>query len=843
MIIPYGGSKVALQGDIDQLPEGSLLHVYSISLQSDSADAATIPEQVQKIIDEFSSVFAVPTKLPPTRACDHTIPLVPGAAPVSVRPYRFAPAVKDEIERQIQEMLASGIIQRSTSPFSSSVLLVKKKDGSWRFCVDYRHLNAITLKSKYPVPIIDEFLDELASACWFSSLDLRSGFHQIRLKVGEEFKTAFQTHCGHFEFRVMAFRLTGAPGTFQFTMNSTLSPYLRKFVLVFFDDILIYSRTFEEHLIHLKLVLELLVKDHWLVKLSKCSFAQRQISYLGHTISEQGVGTDPSKIAAVAQRPIPVNAKELRSFLGLAGYYRKFVRHFGLICKPLTDLLKKQSLFVWTVKHSNSFNALKQALCNAPVLALPDFSKQFCIETDASGTGVGAVLLQEGHPLAYISKALGPRSQGLSTNEKEYLAILLAVQQWRQYLQHQEFLIFTDQRSLSQLNEQRLHTPWQQKVFTKLLGLQYLANRRFSPNSCALSRKSSHTSQCAAISSCTPQWLTEVVDGYRLDPNSLSLLSRLSIDPQSVPGYTLHQGLIRFKNRIWIGDNAQLHMKLLHACHSSPVGGHSGFPVTYKRMHQLFAWKGMKKAVQKFVASCPVCQQSKPDRTRMPGLFQPLPVPTSSWQIISLDFVEGLPQSGTSNCILVVIDSLTKYGHFVPLRHPFTVVVVAKAFMSNVYKLHGLPSVIISDRDKVFTSTLWQELFKLAGVELHMSTSYHPQSDGQTERLNQTVETFLRCFVNACPSKWLSWLPLAEFWYNCCPHSAIGVSPFVALYGHGPRQFGISDAAVSVPELSVWLQERQLMTELIKQHLHRSKLRMKKQADQGRTERQFEVRD
>lgn len=199
-------------------------------------------------------MFQVPTELPPSRACDHSIPLIPGATPVNVRPYRFAPAVKTEIEKQVQEVLANGVIQKSVSPFSSSVLLVKKKDNTWRFCVDYRHLNAITLKSKYPVPIIDEFLDELGSASWFSCLDLRSGFHQIRLKPGEEFKTAFQTHFGHFEFRVMAFGLTGAHGTFQLAMNTTLSPYLRKFVLVFFDDILIYSRTFEEHLLHLRLV-------------------------------------------------------------------------------------------------------------------------------------------------------------------------------------------------------------------------------------------------------------------------------------------------------------------------------------------------------------------------------------------------------------------------------------------------------------------------------------------------------------------------------------------------------------------------------------------------------------
>jgi hypothetical protein len=407
-------------------------------------------------------------------------------------------------------------------------------------------LNAITIQGKYPVPVIDEFLDELAHASWFTSLDLRSGFHQIRLKFhGEEYKTAFQTHCGHYEFRVMAFGLTGAPGSFQGAMNSTLHPYLRKFVLVFFDDILIYSKTYEEHVTHIRLVFELLAKDQWKVKLSKCSFALRQISYLGHVISESGVATDPQKISAIAQWPTP-NVKELRSFLGLAGYYRKFVRNFGTISEVLTDLLKKNNVFVWTEQHATSFAALKEALCKAPVLALPDFSKPFSIETDASGKGVGAVLMQEGHPLAFLRKALGPRSRELSAYEKEYLAILLAVQQWRSYLQHGEFVIFTDQRSLMQLTEQKLHTTWQQKVYSKLIGLQYrIVYRKGCDNRVAdaLSRKSAREGQCAALSECVPQWLTEVVQGYQLDSATLAMIAKLSLDPSALTNYTLQKGL------------------------------------------------------------------------------------------------------------------------------------------------------------------------------------------------------------------------------------------------------------------------------------------------------------
>jgi hypothetical protein len=247
--------------------------------------------------------------------------------------------LKTEIEKQVQELLEQGVIQLSNSPFGSPVILVKKGDKTWRLVVDYRHLNALTVKGKYPLPIIDELLDELAGSKWFSKLDLKAGYHHIRLAPGEEAKTAFQTHNGHYEFRVMAFGLTGAPATFQYAMNATLAPVLRKFALVFFDDILIYSQTYDDHLQHLATVLNILQKDQWQVKLSKCAFAQEKINYLGHVISAEGVATDATKIQSVENWPTPTNLKELRGFLGLTGYYRKFIKHYAIISQPLTALL------------------------------------------------------------------------------------------------------------------------------------------------------------------------------------------------------------------------------------------------------------------------------------------------------------------------------------------------------------------------------------------------------------------------------------------------------------------------------------------------------------------------
>jgi hypothetical protein len=252
----------------------------------------------------------------------------------------------------------------------------------------------------------------------------------------------------------------------------------------------------------------------------------------------------------------------------------------------------------------------------------------------------------------------------------------------------------------------------------------------------------------------------------------------------------------------------------------------------------------MKTVVSNFVQSCIVCQQAKPDRMKSPGLLQPLAVPEGAWQVVTMDFVDGLSLSGSANCILVVVDKFTKYAHFLPLKHPYTAMSVAKVYMDHVYRLHGLPVSIVTDRDSIFTSNLWRELFALAQVQLNMSSAYHPQSDGQTERVNQCMETFLRCFASGCPKKWLQWLPLAEYWYNTSMHSAIGCSPFEALYGYAPHHFGFSavDHCKAVT-LDQWLQDRKVMTALIKQHLHRASLRMKKQADKGRSERQFQVGD
>lgn len=308
---------------LQKKPQGFVAHIYA--LQEDSPAVTDVPE-VEQLLSKFAAVFQEPKGLPPTRSQDHHIPLKPGAEPPNIRPYRYPYFQKNEIEKQVKEMLQSGVIQPSVSPYSAPVLLVKKKEGTWRMCVDYRALNNITVKDKFPIPAIDELLDELCGASFFSKLDLRAGYHQVRVHASDIPKTAFRTHEGHYEFLVMPFGLTNAPSTFQNLMNEVFKEYLRKFILVFFDDILIFSKTLSEHLSQLELTLQLLQKHNLYAKRTKCVFAKHKVEYLGHLVSSQGVSAEASKLEAMANWPIPETLKQLRGFLGLTGYYRRFVR-------------------------------------------------------------------------------------------------------------------------------------------------------------------------------------------------------------------------------------------------------------------------------------------------------------------------------------------------------------------------------------------------------------------------------------------------------------------------------------------------------------------------------------
>lgn len=375
---------------------------------------------------------------------------------------------------------------------------------------------------------------------------------------------------------------------------------------------------------------------------------------------------------------------------------------------------------------------MKLALCQSPVLALLDFQKDFVVEADACYKGMGAILVQEGRPVAFFSKAFGDRHLGLSIYEKEYLSIINAVDKWRPYLLGRHFTIKTDHNSLQFLLEQKITTALQQKGLTKLLGLDYsIQYRKGSDNvgADALSRREHNVKATSnSITSIQPQWVDEIIASYKDDQWATENLTATLIQPTVSTKVSMVQGLIRYKERLYVGCTGNLRTELITKLHESAIGGHSGQHGTYQRLKSLFYWKGMKRDVRDWIRGCDVCQRCKNENVASPGLLQPLSIPDEAWQSVSMDFVEGLPKLNHKEVILVVVDRFTKYAHFVPLCHPYTAEVVADLFMENIYKLHGLPRSIISDRDKVFTSKFWQTIFKKMQVKLNLSTAYHPQN-------------------------------------------------------------------------------------------------------------------
>lgn len=510
----------------------------------------------------------------------------------------------------------------------------------------------------------------------------------------------------------------------------------------------------------------------------------------------------------------------------------------------MTILLRKDK-FHWSPEAEVAFQTLKKAMTTAPVLALPDFSQPFILETDASGRGIGAVLMQGNRPIAFLSKALSSRNQALSIYEREFLAIIVAVQKWKSYLQGHKFIIKTDQQALRHLLDQKSMNPTQQRWLTKLLGLHYEIQFKSGVENKvadALSRYPSFTSDCSAISTVSPLWVQKVVQSYNHDPVVTKILASKAVDAGAYGDFSISDGILRYRERVVVGSDPNLRASILQEVHSSSFGGHSGIQGTYMRLKNTFYWPGMKTAVIKMVKECDACQRNKPQSGAIPGLLQPLPIPQAAWTHISMDFVEGLPKSEGKNVIFIVVDRLTKYGHFLALSHPFTAELVAKLFLDTVYKLHGSPVSIVSDRDKVFNSAFWRELFRLMGTTLDFSSSYHPQTDGQTERLNQCLENYLRCMVSDCPRQWVKWLSLAEFWYNTNYHSSLKVTPFQALYGYPPPQFSLDSYFLSPNiEAADLMEQRQKLMQTLRENLLQAQNRMRFFADKKREEREFQV--
>ncbi|KAL0539815.1 hypothetical protein IC582_024036 [Cucumis melo] len=871
-----GGGSKSLPQVISAIRASKLLSQGTWGILASVVDTreADVSLSSEPVVRDYPDVFPEELPgLPPHREVEFAIELEPGTVPISRAPYRMAPAELKELKVQLQELLDKGFIRPSVSPWGAPVLFVKKKDGSMRLCIDYRELNKVTVKNRYPLPRIDDLFDQLQGATVFSKIDLRSGYHQLRIKDEDVPKTAFRSRYGHYEFIVMSFGLTNAPAVFMDLMNRVFREFLDTFVIVFIDDILIYSKTEAEHEEHLRMVLQTLRDNKLYAKFSKCEFWLKQVSFLGHVVSKAGVSVDPAKIEAVTGWTRPSTVSEVRSFLGLAGYYRRFVENFSRIATPLTQLTRKGAPFVWSKACEDSFQTLKQKLVTAPVLKVPDGSGSFVIYSDASKKGLGCVLMQQGKVVAYASRQLKSHEQNYPTHDLELAAVVFSLKIWRHYLYGEKIQIFTDHKSLKYFFTQK-ELNMRQRRWLELVK-DYDCEILYHPGKAnvvadALSRKVSHsaalitrqaplhrdleraeiavsvgavTMQLAQLT-VQPTLRQRIIDAQSNDPYLVEKRG-LAEAGQAVEFSLSSDGGLLFERRLCVPSDSAVKTELLSEAHSSPFSMHPGSTKMYQDLKRVYWWRNMKREVAEFVSKCLVCQQVKAPRQKPAGLLQPLSIPEWKWENVSMDFITGLPRTLRGFTVIwVVVDRLTKSAHFVPGKSTYTASKWAQLYMSEIVRLHGVPVSIVSDRDARFTSKFWKGLQTAMGTRLDFSTAFHPQTDGQTERLNQVLEDMLRACALEFPGSWDSHLHLMEFAYNNSYQATIGMAPFEALYGRccrSPVCWGeVGEQRLMGPEL---VQSTNEAIQKIRSRMHTAQSRQKSYADVRRKDLEFELGD
>ena len=989
------------------------------------ADVPTEEHQavLNNLLDRFEVVFEPPdaSEVPPDLAPE-AIPLQPDAVPPNKPAFRISLKERQVLEEHVKEQLAKGWLDVSTSAFGAPVLFVPKPDGTLRMCIDYRELNRITVKNKYPLPRIDDLMDNLSGASCFSSLDLTSGYHQLVLNEKDRQKTAFNTHFGKYEYKVLPMGLSNAPAVFQAAMNKVFGSLLNKCVCVYLDDILIFSKTPEEHLRHVEQVLTILRDNNLKAKRAKCEFFKPELKFLGHIVSAGGMRPDPAKVEAVTAWPTPVSVYEVRSFLGLANYFRKYIRAYSAIAAPLTALLKgldssdktgkllrwnrlppakveavkAQFAPHWTDECQVAFDALKAALVSAPVLKLPDLGEPFELVCDACECppAVGSVLLQQGRPVSFFSRKLRGPELGYAATDIEMLSVIDALKEWRCYLEGAPFTIVTDHEPNTYLDKATnphtvkrrgrwlaascgfdytwVYRPGRMNVADPISRAPHLFvahcaavalvhgltayRRERSQGSHKVARLSGlggapFTIKCCQVCACGTEPAATLPDRMlaaavtRRDAGSVAdsehptdlplppplqtaarwrsprraalkggsdtpavepgekvrrkrkrvtftdpevvrtdVIPDLGADEQPEPEATAWAypsteeddvstyGFFRnnFFDRVLAGykstakvskqlakslplhadaagllwtESKQLYIpaydnlpkECFESVHSHPYAGHYGVMRTVKKAENVFYWPGMAKHIKGWIKSCDSCQRVKAVRQKPVGKLNPLQVPERRWESVSMDFVTDLPVTPQGNdSIWVVVDRLSKLTHLEPCKKTITAEGTAKMFERAVFRHHGIPRSVVSDRDVRFVSDFWRSINKRFGTKLYMSTKDHPQSDGQTENANQVMEDTLRHFVGPYQNDWEDLLPVMEFAMNNAWNSTIQNTPFMLTYGQHPDDPTTAQLRHRNPAVNLFVGKWSEQLARAKRHIHLAQERQKVAADRGR---------
>ena len=679
---------------------------------------------------------------------EHKIPLTDNI-PFKIGPYRNSRYEEDAILPELNELLQKHFIEKSTSQYASPVIIVPKKDGKIRLCIDYRKLNAKTVKEIYPMPRIDSTLDRLHGTKIFTTLDLKSGYYQVPVAEEDRHKTAFITKYGLFQWTCMPFGLCNAPATFQRVMDAVLQGLNWQCCLVYLDDIIIYSKDIHEHAKHLEQVFTALSKANLKLNVAKCNFAKEELRYLGHVVTANGIQPDNLKIEPISKLPNPRNVNEVRALLGMLGYYRRFIKNFATLAEPLTRLLKEDVKFTWGIEQEQSKTTLLKSMISQPILAHPDWSKRFILQTDASDVGVGAVLSQiqvgKEHPISYASETLDQVKRNYSATEKEAYALHWAVNYFRPYIHGRRFQLQTDHKALIYIFEGKARN---QKLLRWALSIQ--------------------------------EFEFEVVYRKGKENGNADGLSRLVANAVEGPSYRM------FKRRLYYGNRivppTEDRIKLIKEYHEATA--HAGKEALLKMLAERYYWNTIVEDIDTFKRSCPICQSFK--TAIPPRALIPIEV-TGPFDRIGIDLVGPMPLTQKGNkYVVVATDYFTHYTEAVPIPEKSAALVAS--FMNRyILKRHGAPKMIQSDQGKEFCNEVVKKCLEKTNTKHVKSSPYHPMSNGLVERTNQTITAKVAKLSLEHKTDWDDHVQTAVFGYNISPQKLLGVSPFEALYGRLPR--------------------------------------------------------
>ena len=944
---------------------GDGIPLYVCVVDGPDQDSAESEHMFHKHYLEYDGVQspAESAKLPQHGPGDLEIQLEDGKQPPYGPLYNLSPNELQTLRTYLDTYLERGWIRPSRSPAGSPTLFVQKKDGSARLCVDYRGLNNITIKNRHPLPLIQESLDQLAGAQIYTRLDVREAYHRLRIREGDEWKTAFRTRYGHFEYCVVPFGLTNAPAAFQAYINQALRGLIDVSCVVYLDDILIFSGDEKQHIDHVKAVLARLLETGLYIKLSKCEFHTRRTEFLGYVVTPEGTSIDPGRVATVTDWPEPTSVRDVRVFIGFVNYYRRFIANFSQIVAALNEVTKKEAgCAIGGQKQRNeesrpielppaakrSFEELKATFLRVPILRHYAPAEPCRVETDASGDAICGILSQpERHegkmlwkPVAFHSRKLNGPERNYETHDQELLAIMDSLTEWRHYLQGAmyPFTVITDHDNLKYFMVTKRLNGRQARWATKLANYDFTIEHR--PGKCnpadGPSRRPDYIRENREVEADAQTSLIRELGrklGFKKDQNAPELAesglpatkereggqrnpkepnrtdeppkqgqlgakcaiegriaaaitrsatsgTQESEEPKPTPEIR-QQGQIAVQNAIpkkveaspskkrktraesptrseteesddtielerpesdeetpsqddreqprpenkQLVEDTPTKQKLLLLAHDSPHGGHMGVKKTWEKINRHYTWPNMRKDVENWVSECVICQRSTIRRHKPYGLLQPIPPADEPFQQVTMDFITDLPESEWGkekyDAILVIIDRFTKHATYIRARKTTNAAELARLYTHYILRPFGVPKTIISDRGTVFTSNSWKEFQEALDTEVRWSTAYHPQTDGQTERQNQTLEQYLRCFCNFEQDNWACLLDAAEFAYNDSYNETTKRTPFQALRGRHPtkaswpaRTTGKSAGFVTMQETDDIIQSlRGLLTE------------------------------